>query len=229
MPKFDYWSDVPGYAGAARRESEIRDVPFLGQPEIVAGIDCAPLTLRRVLWLQLTKSPFLFDLTFKQLATHPNLANEIIHFYWVVSPEFEAGNQRARKKFLKRTAKKLWRANLFRLTYRIQKYMQAAWLDAGEAGERKKSFYSSAAALTEFFNREYGLPIDVWENSRWRNFVRRLTGQPNILDMPLKIAWQLLRARRAAKQPDVMFSNRLSDPLVQKHFRNLNAGVPRLN
>ena len=228
MPQVDLWRDVPGYAEAARRESEFRDVPFLGQPEIVAGIDCAPLTVRRVLWLQLTKSPFLYDLTFKQLATHPNLANEVIHFYWVCSPEFKPGNPRARKKFLKRTAKALWKKNLLRMTYKIQKYVAAAWLDAGE-GERKKSFYSSAAALTEFFAREYGLPVDVWENSPWRNFIRRLTGQPNVLDVPLRIAWQLLRARRAAKQPDVVFTNRLSDPIVKNHLRQLNAGIPRLN
>ena len=228
MPKVDFWQDVPGYAEAARRENELRDVPFLGQPERVAGVDCAPLTLRRVLWLQLTRSPFIYNLTFKQLATHPNLANEIIHFYWVCSPEFVAGNKRARKKFLKRTAKTLYRANLLRMTYQIRKYMTAAWLDAGE-GERKKSFYSSAAALTEFFAREYGLPADVWENSWWRNVIRRLTGQPNVLDVPLKIAWQLLRARRAARQPDVVFANRLSDPVLKNHLRQLNAGVPRLN
>ena len=77
MPAISFHRDVPGWSEAARRENEIRALPFLGLPEPVAGIDCAPLTLRRLMWLNMVKSPFLMELTTEQLLAKPEIAGDV--------------------------------------------------------------------------------------------------------------------------------------------------------
>jgi hypothetical protein len=202
----------------------LRDVPFLGLGEIVAGIDCAPLTLRKVIWLQLTKSPFLYDIPAEDLIEKPNLTADIISFYWIVSKEFEAGNKRKRKQFDKRI-KPLLKKDVSEVVKGIASFMDESWMDSGR-GDGGRSFYSTAASLTIFFAKNYGQSLDVWENSRWRRFVRVLTGKPNALDIPLKIGWQLMRAHRNASEPTT-FENRLTDAAIAGWHKEDNLRLKR--
>lgn len=221
MPAVDLQRDCPGYAENARREREIRDVPFLGVAERVAGIDCAPLTLRRLMWLQMTKSPFLLDLENAEvrqfIANKPNLLGDLLVFFWIISPEFEAGNERKKAKYFKRL-RPLLQQTVGTVLEEIRQYMFEQFMDAGH-GRDGKSFYSSAASLVAFFSKHYGLGLDVWENSPWRNLVRRLSGQPNALDIPVKIAWQLMRVHRVQTGGETIFENKLTDPCVNQWLR----------
>jgi hypothetical protein len=218
MPAVDLFRDCPGYAEAARREREIRDVPFLGQPETVAGIQCAPLTLRRVLWLQMVNSPTLADLNnedvIKLLVEKHGLAQDLFLFYWIISPDFQAGNQRRQSRRMKQL-KPLLEKPVKDVLAEVRDYMNESFMDTLGGDPSSKSFYSSAAAIVAFFRKSYGLDCDVWENSWLRNLARKLTGRPNPLDIPLKIVWQLMRANRSGQDSEVIFENRLSDPAVK--------------
>ena len=211
MKGVDLFRDCPGYREAALRERELRDVPFLGLPEAVAGIECAPLTLRRVLWLQLTKSPFLYRVPVADLCEKPGITDDVVAFFWICAPEFSVGNNRQRAKFNRRIAP-LLKCKMAEVITAIMEYLDESWMDAG-SGKSTRSYYSAAASLTVFFAKNFGQPLDVWENSWWRNWMRRLTGKTNPLDIPLKIAWQFMRAHRSSIEPTT-FENPLTDAAI---------------
>lgn len=224
MPVVDLFRDCPGYAEAARRERELRDVPFLGLGEIVAGIDCEPLTLRKVIWLQLTKSPFLYELPVEALRDKPGIASDTVNFFWICSKEFNPKSKRARAKFDRRI-KPLIKKDFGEVAKGIAEYIDEAWMDAGR-GSDGRSFYSAAASLTVFFAKNFGQGFDVWENSKLRNFLRVITGKPNAMDIPLKIAWQLMRAHRNTTEPTT-FENRLTDAAIDGWHRDDNLRLKR--
>ena len=223
MPRVDLFRDCPGYAEAARRERDIRDVPFLGLPERVCGRDCAPLTLRRLLWLQMVNSPFLSNLddapTAEAIQQKPDLFNDLVLFFWITSPAFEAGNTRKQKRFFK-SCQKLLKCKVADAVKDIKDYMDEAMMDAGEGVRGEKSFYSNVASVVSFFRKNYGLDCDVWENSWLRNLFRRATGRPNPLDIPLKIVWQLMRTHRVNVGGETIFTNKLSDAAVKTWLRD---------
>ncbi len=222
MPAVELHRDVPGYDEATRREEELRSLAFLGLEERIAGLPAAALTLRRLQWLTLVKSPFLASLPADALLEKPNVAADIILFLWIVSPQFEAGNEKAKRKFYK-THGAVMKADAKNLIQEILDYVDEAFLDSGYGGAgEQRSYYSTAAALIGFFHKNYGLQIDVWENSRLRNFFRRITGQPNVMDIPLKVAFQLIRVHQRQVNPEATFYNRLSQPKVDAWLNNLN-------
>jgi hypothetical protein len=223
MPAVELHRDVPGYAEAARREEELRSVVFLGMDERIAGLPAAPLTLRKVQWLTMTCSPFLLRMDAAALLTKPDLAADIILFLWIVSPQFKAGDEKAKQKFYRAT-RPVMEMEAVKVIQEILDYIDEAFLDSGEGdgdGDQR-SYYATAAAIVGFFHRSYHLQIDVWENGFWRNLVRRLTGQPNILDIPLKIAFQLIRVQQKSVNPEQKFTNRLSQPKIDAWLADLN-------
>lgn len=217
MPEILLHRDCPGYAEAEQREEELRAIPFLGIPETICGVKVAPLTLRRLQWLTMIKSPFLMRLEPEVLATKPDIGSDIERFLWCVSPKFNAGDEKARKRFGKQKLKN--HANVIK---EICEYMDEAFLDRGESDMSSRSFYSAAAALVCFFHHNYGLSIDVWDNSWLRNLGRKFSGKPNILDIPLRIAFQLVKAHGKSVNPDATFLNRLSQPKIDDFMASLN-------
>ena len=51
-------SDFPGYAAAVERENLVRAAACLGLPEMVCGVECAPMTVEHSRLLALARSPF---------------------------------------------------------------------------------------------------------------------------------------------------------------------------
>lgn len=227
MPKISLHQDIPGYAQAALRENELRAVPFLGLPEHIGGVPAAPLTLRRVQWLTFCRSPFLLKLDAEALEAKPDIAADTLLFLWIVSPEFKPGNLRARDRFFDRHRHVL-KLKALTVIQDALDYVQEAFLDAGDdTPDYSRSYYSSAAAVVGFFHRHYGLPIDVWDNSWVRRLSRKLSGQPNALDIPLRIAFQLIRVHQKHVNPEQTFFNRLSQPAIDRYLAELNA--PKTN
>ena len=222
MPAVELHRDCPGYAEAARREDEIRAVPFLGIEERIAGLPAQPLTLRKVQWLTMTKSPFLLRVTSDDLIYKPDLCNDIVTFLWIISPKFMPGNKRNKKQFNKKYLPLVLSLEAPLVVREILEYVDESFLDAGEAGQDQRSYYCTAASLVGFFHRNYGLQIDVWENHWARRIIRKLTGQPNIMDIPLKIAFQLIRSHQQSESPGASFHNRLSQPKVDAWLTELN-------
>lgn len=225
MPAIDLWKDCPGYAEAAQREDEIRSLAFLGRPEMVGGVPCAPLTLRRLQWLQMAKSPLLGDFPAEELAGHPQIKYHLRLFFWVTAPNFKPGAERRKIRTLRAIYKKLPRNenghDLAAILAAIADYMEKMWLDAGESKDKKRSFFSSTAAVTGFFHKNFGLEIDTWNDSPLRNLIRRLTGRPNPLDIPLPIIWQLQRVHTASVS-DTIFTNKLSDRTWKAMLSGMN-------
>ena len=101
MPVVEFNRDCPGYLEAALREDLIRATPFLGIEERINGLPVMPLTLRMVQWLGMVRSPFLSKLPADVLITKPDIAADIMMFFWIVSPSFKIGNEKAKKRFYK--------------------------------------------------------------------------------------------------------------------------------
>ena len=223
MPVVEFNRDCPGYLEAALREDLIRATPFLGIEERINGLPALPLTLRMVQWLGMVRSPFLTKLPADVLITKENIAADIMIFLWIVSPSFKAGDEKAKKKFYK-THSSAMELSALKTIEEIIEYINEAFLDSGEPNKEgdQRSYYSTAASIVGFFNRNFGLEIDVWENSYWRNIVRKLTGRPNAMDVPLKIAFQLIRAHQKNENPQMIFHNKLSQPKIDAWLGNLN-------
>lgn len=68
------------YEAALASELDDRAFPFLGLPETICGIECEPLTPRRVEWLRMARSPFIIGGQVGPV--------EIAHFVWIVSKAF---------------------------------------------------------------------------------------------------------------------------------------------
>ena len=223
MPVVEFNRDCPGYLEAALREDLIRATPFLGIEERINGLPALPLTLRMVQWLEMIKSPFLTRLPASVLVTKPDITNDVMIFLWIVSPSFKAGNEKAKKKFYK-THGVAMELNALKTVEEIIEYLNESFLDSNESNKEgdQRSYYSTAASIVGFFNRNFGLEIDVWENSYLRNLVRKLTGRPNVMDVPLKIAFQLIRAHQKNENPQMTFHNKLSQPKIDAWLGDLN-------
>ena len=221
MPVVVLSRDCPGYAEAARREDELRSVPFLGLDERIAGLPASPLTLRRVQFLTMVRSPLLAKLDVSVLMDKPGIAEYIMVFLWIVSPKFKPGNTRAKKKFFK-THGSVLKMPAEAIIKEILEYVDEAFMDAGESESEQRNYYSTAAAIVGFFSRNYGLQVDVWENSFVRNLIRKWSGQPNVLDIPLKIAFQLIRVHQKSSNPEATFQNRLSQPQIDNWIASMN-------
>lgn len=213
MPQFNPFTDCPGFAEAARRERELRDIPWLGLPENVGGVLCAPLTLRRVLWLQLTKTPFMAEIPAEALAQKPGIENDIVSFFWIVSEKFVPGSKRHQRRWEKKNGPAIMRMEVLKAVQEIKTYLDEAFMDASDGPGCDRSFYSNVAAIAVFFSKHFGLGIDAWENSWLRNLQRRLTGKPNPIDVPLRLYWQLQRAHINANNP-MNWGNKISDKLL---------------
>jgi hypothetical protein len=225
MPDVNLNSDCPGFAMAARRESELRTIPFLGLNEKLCGHEVRPLTLRHVLWLELCKSPFLTRLPPEILVTKPGIEHDVTNFLWIVSPRFKAGNARRRKKF-NREFSDVVKLKIDDAVTQIVEFVGEAWLDAGEGDPGDRSYYATATVITGIFCKHFGLGIDAWENCAGRNLIRRLTGKPNPLDIPLKIAFQMLRLTQRWQNPEAPLENKLSDAAIENWMRETNTPTP---
>jgi hypothetical protein len=223
VPVVEFNRDCPGYAEAARREDEIRALPFLGLDELICGLPAKPLTLRKVQWLSMVKSPFLSKLPAKSLIEKAQIADDVIMFLWIISPQFKPGNKKAQRKFVK-TYKHLMDKNALEICEEIVEYVEESFLDSGESTNEgdQRSYYSATALIISFFHANYGMPIDVWENSLWRNLYRKITGQLNVFDVPLKIVFQLIRVHQKNQNPEMILHNRLSQPKLDEWLAGLN-------
>jgi len=165
---------IPGYLDAVEREAAIRDAAFLDMPESILGLQVNPLTIRIFLALNGIASPFVRG----EAAT----AADVARFLWAVSPLYSPTYHKARANFVAGLRK----LKAEPLTKAIRAYMDEAFLDAPAAnteGESGAPFASWASALVDFLASQYS-----WS-------------EREILDMPLKRAWQYVRRIQKRKNP----------------------------
>lgn len=84
--------NIPGYCEAVLKERKIRDASFLGITEAIGPFEVQPLTLRHWIVLRMMQNPLLFDGT--------PTPNDLLNFFWLLSPRFTIGNS-IRKRWFK--------------------------------------------------------------------------------------------------------------------------------
>lgn len=193
---------IPGLAEARALEQQRRKESWLCVEEPICGVEMAPLTLRRALYLSLAGNPYVSGAADDAEASHA------AQFLWVCSQAFKAGAEKARRRFYRRI-----RRSLFPVAHiGIQSYLDAAFFDlpAGDA-------------------RADGRPSYVdWVSSSIHRLAERYGWLPDaILDLPVRQIVALDRCALAA-DPDgaKRLSNPLSDRLIAEHLERRNAPKP---
>jgi len=212
-------ADFPGYVEAVARENLVRAAACLGMTERICGVEVMPLTARHVRLLALSNSPLLWrSIKPEVLATRPGIYADALAFLWIVSPKFKAGNTKARDKFLK-SIRPVFKLSMVEVCREIAAYLDEAYLDAGQSDITEKSYYAFEISIVNSMHRSWGLPVDFWENHWLRRMVRRFSGQPCPLDVPLKIVWQNFKEQARYNNPETVLSNAsdrvLADGLVK--------------
>lgn len=141
------------------------------------------------------------------LCEKPGIDTDILTLIWIVSPGYRPGNARARNRFYRRNRRIMTHYRINELVTEIAGYIEEAYLDASEPSDDQRSYYAFEISIVTALHKSYGLPIDFWETGWLRNLMRRITGKPSPLDVPLKIFWQLQKIERLYNDPNASLSN----------------------
>jgi len=162
------------YDAALASELDDRAFVFLGLPETICGVECEPLTPRRVEWLRLAKSPFIIGGRVGPV--------EIAQFLWIVSKAF-IPNKEKRNDFLKSNLS----LNVEKARKDIEEYIERAYLNAEEPAKPVCPKVSPCAYYAHALAGEpYRMP--------WRE----------VMDTPIAILNQLLAAHDMSKGKTVI-------------------------
>lgn len=180
-----------------------------------------PMTARHVRLLCLSSSPFLVrSLKPEQLAKLPNIYADAMAFLWIVSPRFRNGHQASKVRFFK-SIRSVTKKGVVDVCGEILAYVEEAYMDAPSGDNSLKSYYAFEISVVNVLHRNWGLPVDFWENHWLRKLIRRFTGKPCPLDVPLKIVWQNMKEQRAWENPGAIMSN-ASDKLLADGLALMN-------
>ena len=209
-------ADFPGYTEQAARERKIRAAACFGLNEIICGFEVKPLCAAHVSLLQLIRSPFLGGYSAEQLCAdggRPGLVGDILNFLWIVSPMYkECCSARShwwqrktnRDNFNERFAEvvNLPAVNVVR---EILEYVEESFIDAGEGEPGQKSYFADEISIACEMAKHFGYRLDFWNKS--------CPPDKNPLLVPLKIVFQLRKARRAMEHGTDGLENK-SDKLI---------------
>ena len=214
--------DFPGFTEAVARENRVRGVACLGLTEIICGMEVLPFCAAHLRLLALARSPFLGKVTAEELCCdelgRAQALNAAMLFLWIVSPFYEHGSQTSpprkwwqrklpmtqRDKFNTACAV-LLQVPIDRLCREILEYVDETFLDAEtpRPGGSDTSYCAFEIHLASELHEHYGYRIDFWNAS--------CPPEKNPLRVPLKIVYQLRKARR--KAAGELVSNR-SDEII---------------
>jgi hypothetical protein len=218
--------DFPGYADSVARENLIRNAACLGINEVICGGEVKPLTAYHVRRLSFCGSPFLGRATAEQLcadeANHPWLLHHAMLFLWIISPFYQdtaktspppkrkwwqvfglGGGARLRRAQIKSPRDefnaafaRVMKCRLDDVIREILGYLDEAYLDAeeGEAGDGQ-SYFAFEIAIAQELHSNYPTAFDL----EFWNPVNSVNPVKNALFVPLKIIFQLRKARLKAK------------------------------
>lgn len=176
---------VPGYDRAIAHEQRIRESGFDDATEIVAGVEVAPLSMRRMLWLEKARNGFFVPCRYDNAAEHVAHALQVLYF---CRPQFHAPaspvqslgaavvEQLRRQYFISRTLKRIKPETLVR---EVDEWIDEALMDAPKPSADSVATAGHAAypAYIVCLFAEGGMTHTVAQ----------------IMDMPLKQLWQYVR------------------------------------
>ncbi len=173
-------AEIPGYADALAKESQLRDLTFLNYPLPLCGVKVRQFTPRHLILLEHCDNAFI-------CGRAPDL-EDILVFMWIVSTDY-CLDQTARDAWLKS-----WMKNAadLKVVPAIKEYLDAAFYDspAMGGGVHGKSYTASIAVVVDIIAVEYG-----WDDE-------------SILEKPLARIFQYLRRIERRKNPKAIQFNR---------------------
>lgn len=172
-------------AAAEAAEAFQRNAAFLNLTEFIEGVEVLPLTLRHIVTLEATHSPFM-------VGGKPN-ANDVVNFLWLLNRKFEP-NQLAKRWFYLRRCRKL---DFCKTVKAIANYIDDAFSDgSGKSSPKRTQYYSTAAGAVDLISAEYGWSEDT------------------VLDLPVKRVIQYSKAIALRTNPKAVLFNRSREILV---------------
>lgn len=163
-----YRTDLAEAKELDRRQAALA---FLETVEVIGGFEIAPLSLRKYLFLEYHKSPFL-------LGTEESLKKEdVISFLWVMSPDFEP-TEKSKNRFRRRHFFKflLWQKIAFVMGEHILRLMEKDRVPTSSKKEAPKQSTNWVAKMVDGAASQYGWTED------------------QILDLPLSRAMAYMKA-----------------------------------
>jgi len=170
---------IPGLRAAVAAEQFARDLAFAEVPEDVAGVAVGPLNWLRFTRLAVIGSPFICG----GQVTPTNLKATL----WLLAPNYNPASRWRRWRFLRRADK----IPYLKLINALDEYFRESLMDSptGKRSEGESpSYYSTIAAQVDLFANEYGWPA------------------AEIIRLPFKQLWQLLRRIQARNGSEVFFN-----------------------
>lgn len=133
------------YEAALASELEDRALVFLEVPETICGVECVPLTPRRVEWLRLAKSPFIIG--------GKAGAIEVAQFLWVVSKQFTP-SKAERDKFIP----SILDIDVAKARKEIDEYLDRAYLNAIGGKDQRPCISPCASYAFALAGEPYRMP-----------------------------------------------------------------------
>lgn len=189
---------IPGYAEAVKREQQARQESFLALPSIIGGIWLEPITLRRLVWLELAGVFRTADLTLG----HVELA------CWLLNPRHTH------------------RPSLRRSINRLCNTLRVCWCFRRDPDGLIKGLLEHFNST--FSDAPGGSSVDnVNPTCYVANIAHRITSAygwslREVLDTPLTTLWQMLREIRLSDDPKAAFISE-SDKVRGEWLREINA------
>jgi hypothetical protein len=208
---FNPLKQIEGWSDVAAEESELRNDAMLGLPEDICGFKVKPLTYRHILWLTIYQNIFLASYTPDELMSFPEIHLHIARFIWVLSIGFKPFDTAEKDLFFEQYNKRATQIDTKKIITEILKFMDDSTFDLriSESSDLTASYCSPCASVVNALCSVY-------------SGISPLPDAPNsALDLPLKIAGQLLRAHIKSNNPKTHFKNR-TDVLEQQWLTDLN-------
>jgi hypothetical protein len=208
---FEPHKQIAGWNELAGEEAELRNDAMLGLPEHICGFKVKPLCYRHVLWLTIFQNIFLASFPPDELMTFPEIHLHIARFIWVLSPTFKPHDEASRNKFFADYNVKKEAINTKEIVTAILQFMDDSTYDLrmSDGVVSTKTYCSPCASVVNALCSIY-------------SGVSPFPDAPkSALDLPLKIAGQLLRAHIKANNPKASFRNRVDD-LESDWLKELN-------
>jgi hypothetical protein len=217
-------ADFPGYAESAARERSIRRAACFGLNEQICRRDVRPLCAAHVSLLDLIRSPFLGGFTAEQLCApgdeRPGLDRDILNFLWIISPMYVAGSLARAHWWQRKTPRDRFNQvfagvlglPVFEVVSEILAYIEDSFIDAGAGDPGQKHFFADEIAIALELSKYHGYRFDFWNPT--------CPPEKNPLLVPLKIVFQLRKARHAIEHGTDGLSNK-SDTLIARALPKL--------
>ena len=174
---------------ALAREKNVRDAAWADVRPRIGGREFLPLTVRHYLALDAVDSPFIRG------GAMPT-PEQLCQFLWVIAPEFSTDSGA-----VSNFAKAIGGLPFDATVKECFELVEVTFMDAPQGGptDTGPAYVSWVASIVDALGSEYG----------WKPF--------EIIDMPLRQIFQLLRSIRRRHDPKAMLFNTLSDQIGRAH------------